>query len=331
MRAILCREFGPPTSLTRSEIDEPELTPGSVKIAVEACGINFPDILMVAGKYQQQPPMPFVPGAEVAGRVSALGDGVTHLNVGDRVGAFTGHGGLAECLVAKAHLVYPLPEALPAELAAAFVLAYGTSYHALNDRAELGKGETLLVLGAAGGVGLAAVQIGAAMGANVIAAASSDEKIELALANGASAGIRYDQENLKDAVREHTNGHGADVIYDPVGGEMTNTALRSIAWGGRLAIIGFAAGDIPALPANLPLLKGASIVGVFWGRHVELEPKKHAANMQALQGMLASGALRPVVQSPYPHARAADALQCLADRRALGKLVVKVSDATGWS
>ncbi|MEL7537640.1 MAG: NADPH:quinone oxidoreductase family protein [Pseudomonadota bacterium] len=325
MRAIVCQEHGSPSSLQLLDVAEPEVGAGDVKIAVDACGINFPDVLMVAGRYQMQPPLPFSPGAEIAGRIVELGSDVERFKVGDRVGALLGYGGLAEFALAKPHQVYPIPEGVPAELAAAFTLAYGTSYHALHDRGRLASGETLLVLGAAGGVGLAAVQLGHAAGASVIAAASSDEKLALAAEHGATKTINYSRDSLREQVKALTDGRGVDVVYDPVGGELTEAALRSLAWGGRLLVIGFAAGNIPTIAANLLLLKGSSAVGVFWGRHVEAEPDRHRNNMAALQRLLAERKIRPVVQSPYPLAAAADALTCLAERRALGKLVVKVS------
>lgn len=326
MRAIRCHTLDGPASLRLDDIPEPAAGPGEVKIAVDACGINFPDYLMVVGKYQMRPPLPFSPGAEIAGRVAAVGDGVTSFSVGDRVGAIPGVGGLAEFVVAKATAVYPLPDNLPAELAAAFVLAYGTSYHALHDRAGIAAGDTLLVLGAAGGVGLAAVEIGAAVGARVIAAASSAEKLALTRERGATDTINYAEEDLRERARELTEGRGVDIVYDPVGAAMTLPAIRSLAWGGRLLVVGFAGGDIAAIPANLLLLKEASAVGVFWGRHVEVEPELHASNMRRLGEMLATGRLRPVVQPPYPLARAAEAIDCLARREALGKLVVRVTE-----
>ena len=325
MRALRCHELNGPPGLRLDEIDEPEPGPGEIKIAVDACGINFPDFLMTLGKYQARPPLPFAPGAEIAGRVAALGSDVQGFAVGDRVGALLGFGGLADFAIAKPDQVYPLPDAVPAELAAAFVLAYGTSYHALHDRARILADESLLVLGAAGGVGLAAVEIGNAAGARVIAAASTDEKLALAREHGASDTVNYSSEPLRERIKALTDGRGVNVVYDPVGGDFTAEAIRCLAWGGRYLVVGFAAGAIPDIAANQLLLRGSSAVGVFWGRHVEEEPERHAANMQSLQKLLGSGQLRPVLQPAYSLDNAADAIRRIGERGALGKLVVRIS------
>ncbi|MEM8982310.1 MAG: NADPH:quinone oxidoreductase family protein [Pseudomonadota bacterium] len=324
MRAVLCQQHGIPASLTLTDIAEPTPGPNDVAIAVDACGLNFPDVLMIAGRYQVQPPLPFVPGLEIAGRITALGERVRGFTAGQRVGAFMASGGLAELAVAPAASVYPIPDEVPAPLAAAFTLAYGTSYHALHDRGAINSGDTVLVLGAAGGVGLAAVDIAVAAGARVIAAASTAEKLDAAKALGATDLINYVDESLVDRVRELTDKRGADIIYDPVGAEFTDQALRCLAWGGRLLIVGFAAGDIASLPANRLLLKGAAAVGVYWGQHVANEPSKHAHNMGELQRLLQTGLLHPTIQPPVPLEDAIDALTTLAERRAIGKLVVAV-------
>ena len=322
MKAILCKEHGGPEVLVLEDIAEPELAQGEVRIAVKACGVNFPDVLMVAGKYQMQPPMPFAPGAELAGEVLETAQGVAHLQTGQRVLAMTGFGGMAEQVCVPAHRVMPIPDEMPFETAAAFMLTYGTSYYALKQRAQLKPDETLLVLGAAGGVGLAAVELGRLLGANVIAAASSAEKLEIAREYGASMSINYVSDNLKEQVRELTSGKGADVIYDPVGGDLFDLCLRSVAWNGRILIIGFASGSIPKIPANLPLLKGASLVGVFWGRFAEEETAQHVQNTRDLFGWYANDEIRPRISATFTLADGADALATLAERRATGKVVV---------
>ncbi len=324
MKAALCKTYGPPESLVLEDIAEPQPGPGEVCIDVRACGINYPDVLMMAGKYQVRPPLPFSPGVEVAGVVAALGDGVDGVAVGQRVLGLPGHGGLAEKVCVAQRQLAPLPDGIDFTTAAAFVLTYGTSYHALVQRAGLQPGETLLVLGAAGGVGLAAVELGRNLGARVIAAASTPDKLELAREYGAVETVNYTEESLKDAVKRLTDGRGADVIYDPVGGDLFDDCMRSVAWRGRVLVVGFAAGDIPKVPTNLALLKGASIVGVFWGRHVELEPDVHAANMQALVGDLLAGKLKPHVSRTFALDEAGAALNTLATRQARGKVVVTI-------
>jgi NADPH2:quinone reductase len=324
VRAVLCREFGPPESLVLEDIAEPELGDGQVRIAVKACGINFPDLLMIAGKYQLKPPIPFSPGAELAGDILEVSGDVTGLKPGQKVVAVSGFGGMAEQICVDARRVLPLADAIDYVPAAAFLLAYGTAYHALKQRAQLRRGETLAVLGAAGGVGLAAVEVGKMMGATVIAAASSAEKLKLAAKYGADHLINYSESKLKDGINEITGGRGADVIYDPVGGDLFEQCLRAIAWGGRLLVIGFTSGKIPSVPANLPLLKGSSIVGVFWGRFTEEEPQTNAENAAELFRLLQEGKLKPHVSETFPLEEAACALEAVAKRRARGKIVVKI-------
>jgi NADPH2:quinone reductase len=291
-------------------------------VDVRACSATFPDVLMIQGLYQFKPPFPFSPGGEIAGVVSAVGDGVTTVAPGDRVIVPLGWGGMAEQLRAPAPAVVPLPDGVGFEAAAGFLYAYGTAFHALRDRGALRPGETLLVLGAAGGVGLAAVELGATMGATVVAAASSESKLAVCRERGAAMTIDYEQEDLKSAVRELTGGRGADVVYDPVGGRFSGPALRSIAWSGRYLVIGFAAGEIPKLPLNLPLLKGCSVVGVFWGAFVQHEPERANANATELVGMLGDGRLQPHVSATFPLAEGGQAIRHLADRKAEGRVVV---------
>lgn len=324
VRAVLCKEFGPPGSLVMEDVAEPELDRGQVRIAIRACGVNFPDLLMIAGKYQQQPPMPFSPGAELAGDVIEIASDVADIKQGQRVIAVTGFGGMAEQICVHAQKVVPLPDAIDYVPAAAFLLAYGTAYHALKQRAQLQAGETLAVLGAAGGVGLAAVEIGKLIGATVIAAASTTDKLKLTAEYGADHLINYTDTSLKDGIHEITAGAGADVIYDPVGGELFEQSLRAVAWRGRVLVIGFASGQISKIPANLPLLKGSSIVGVFWGRFTEEEPETNAENTAELFRLLQDGKLKPHVSETYPLEKSALALEALAARRAKGKIVIKI-------
>ncbi len=275
MRAVICKEYGPPESLVIEDLESLTPGPGQVVVGVKACGVNFPDTLIIEGKYQFKPPLPFSPGGEVAGTVQAIGEGVEGVTIGDRVIAFTGWGGFAEEVLVEAKALIPIPEPMDFATASAFVMVYGTSHYALKDRARLQPGETLLVLGAAGGVGLAAVELGKAMGAHVIAAASSDEKLAVCREHGADQCINYSSEDLKERIKTLTAGKGADVIYDPVGGPYSEAALRGIAWEGRYLVIGFAAGDIPRIPLNLTLLKGCSIVGVFWGTFTSRNPQRN--------------------------------------------------------
>lgn len=325
MRAVLCERHGTPDELVIGDIERPELEPGQVRIRVRACGVNFPDVLMVAGRYQVQPDLPFVPGAEFAGDIIDVGEGVNGLETGQRVLAMCGYGAMAEEACVAAGTVIPIPDSMDYRTAAGFLLTYSTSYHALRQRAGLSAGDTLLVLGAAGGVGLTAVELGAAAGANVLAAASSAEKLALAERYGATSLIDYSRERLKHRVREITDGHGADVIYDPVGGKLFDDCLRSVAWNGRILVVGFAAGDIQQIPANLPLLKGASVVGVFWGRFAEREPEAQAMNTRELLGLYDNGQLKPHISKVFPLEEAAAALKMLAERRAMGKVIVEIA------
>lgn len=322
MRAVLCQQWGLPDQLTVGEVVPREPKAGEVRIRVKAAGVNFPDALIVQGKYQLQPPFPFTPGAEIAGEIISIGTGVKHLKAGDRVVAFCGIGGFAEEVVASASAVMPLAPGMDFTLAAAFSLAYGTSWHAIRDRAQLQAGETMLVLGAAGGVGLAAVEIGKAIGARVIAAASSRAKLDICKQHGADALINYESEDLREALKRLTDGKGPDVIFDPVGGAYAEPAFRSIAWRGRHLVIGFAAGPIPALPWNLPLLKGASIMGVFWGEFAKREPLANLAGMSEMLGWMAEGKIRPLISRTYSLAEAPLALNDLLARRVSGKLVI---------
>lgn len=322
MRALICTAFAEPEALTVQTVPDPTPGPGEVVLDVRAAGVNYPDALMVMGQYQVKPPLPFTPGAEAAGVISAVGKGVTHLRPGQRAVAFTGTGAFAEKLLAPASVVMPLPDGLELEVAAGLPLAYGTSMHALADRAQLQAGETLLVLGAAGGVGLAAVMIGKALGARVIAAASSEEKLELCRAHGADETLNYGAEDLRERLKTLTGGQGPDVIFDPVGGDLAEPAFRSIGWGGRYLVVGFAGGEIPRLPLNLPLLKGASLVGVFWGEFARRDPQANARNMARLTEWVLDGTLRPLVSGRYPLERTPEALRALLDRRVTGKVVV---------
>jgi NADPH:quinone reductase len=324
VRALLCKAFGPPESLVIEEVEDPKPEGGQVVIDVEACAVNFPDVLMIQDMYQFKPPLPFSPGAEVAGTVSAIGEGVDTLEVGDRVLASPGWGGLAEKVAVDARSAIEVPDGIDAVHASSFLYAYGTSHYALKDRGQLQPGETLLVLGAAGGVGLAAVDLGTAMGANVIAAASTDDKLEVCRERGATMTINYATEDLKTRIRELTGGVGADVVYDPVGGPYSEPALRSTAWEGRFLVIGFADGEIPRVPLNLALLKGCSIVGVFWGAFVGRERQRHRENVAELLEWWKEGKLRPHVSMTYPLERASEAIRELADRKAKGKVVVTI-------
>ncbi|MFO1392817.1 MAG: NADPH:quinone oxidoreductase family protein [Steroidobacteraceae bacterium] len=322
MRAVVCRELTGIEGL-RLEADwpEPVAAPGEVVVDVKAAALNFPDLLTIRGLYQERPPLPFVVGSEMSGVVSSVGEGVKHLRVGDRVVAACGRT-LAERVAARASLVVPAPPGLSFEAAAGVCITYFTTLHALKQRASLAPGETLLVLGAAGGVGTTAVELGREMGATVIAAASSAEKLELARSLGAAHLVNYSTEDLRQRLKEITGGKGVDVVYDPVGGDLAEPALRSMAWGGRYLVIGFAAGQIPSIPLNLPLLKGCSIVGVFWGSFVQREPEVQKRNVVELWEMFQSGRLKPVVGETHELADYAAAFESLQARRARGKVVV---------
>jgi len=324
MKAILCKQYGPPESLTFEELPSPRPGPGEAVVAVKAASVNFPDVLIIQNKYQFKPPLPFSPGSELAGVVKEIGEGVTAFKPGDKVIAFTTYGAFAEEVKTETARLLPMPEGMDYPSAAAFLLTYGTSDHALRDRGALKAGETLLVLGAAGGVGLAAIEIGKALGARVIACASSEEKLAVCREHGADATINYAAEDLRERVKALTDGRGVDVVYDPVGGPYSEPAFRSLAWRGRLLVVGFAAGDIPKLPLNLALLKGASVVGVFWGDFARREPQQFAQSVGQLARWYAEGKLRPHVSQTLPLARAADALKLMAARQVKGKLVLTV-------
>ena len=322
MRALVCPAIGSLDSLRLDELPDPIPGPKQVLIDVKAAAANFPDVLMIEGKYQFKPPVPFAPGCELSGIVKSVGAEVTHVKPGDAVLAIVPHGAFAEEAVADAARVVPLPPGADLELAASFLFTYGTSYHALKDRGRLVPGETLLVLGAAGGVGLAAVDLGKRMGATVIAAASSADKLEACRSRGADHTIDYAREDLRERIKAITQERGVDVVYDPVGGAYSEPALRGMAWGGRFLVVGFAAGDIPKIPLNLALLKGCSIVGVFWGDFTRKERDAHRENTQQLLKWFASGEIRPLVSERFPLARAAEALRAVKDRKVKGKVLV---------
>lgn len=322
MKALLCKEFGLPETLVLEEIPSPSVAKGQVIISVKACGVNFPDTLIIQNKYQFKPPFPFSPGGEVSGIVKGIGEGVKHLKVGDKVFSMTGWGGFAEEVAGDAMKTLPMPPNMDFVTAASVMYTYGTSYHALKDRAALKADETLLVLGAAGGVGLAAVQLGVLMGAKVIAAASSDEKLAVCRELGASETINYTKDDLKERLKALTNGKGVDVIYDPVGDKYTEPALRSIAWKGRYLVVGFAAGEIPKIPLNLALLKGCQIVGVFWGQFAALEPMNSMQNFKELLGMIAEGKLKQHIYRTYTLAEAPQALNDMIERKVVGKAII---------
>ncbi len=323
MKAIQCVQWGGPEQLRLAECALPEPAAGEVRIRVEAAGVNFPDALIIQKKYQLQPPLPFVPGTEVAGTVDAVGDGVARLKPGDRVVAFVGLGGFAEYVCAPQLQVASLPDGVDPAVAAGFTLTYATSQHALVERGGLRRGETLLVLGAGGGVGLAAVELGRRAGARVIAAASSPAKLAAARGCGAEELVDYSKVDLREAVKAITDGRGVDVVYDPVGGGHTTAALRSLAWRGRLLVVGFAAGEIPQIPANLLLLKEVSAIGVYWGEFAKRDPEANRRLLAQLIGWLADGSLRPLVSKQYPLVETPRALQDLLARRAIGKLVIR--------
>ena len=324
MKALVCRAFGSIESLAVEDLPDPAPLAGQVVVGVRACGVNFPDVLIVQGKYQFKPTPPFSPGGEVAGVVEAVGSGVTGLRVGDRVIAIAAWGGMAEKLAADASQVLPIPDGVDFVTASCVASAHGTTLYALRDRAKLQAGETLLVLGASGGLGLAAVQIGKRMGARVIAAASSPEKLETCRKHGADLLVDYVKEDLKARVKAMTDGAGANVVYDPVGGSATEAALRAIAWEGRLLVLGFTAGEIPKIAANLVLLKGCSVVGVYWGMSVMRNPAHSRAILEEILGWLKDGSLRPHVHVRVPLSRSLDALRAIEERRVQGKAVVVV-------
>ncbi len=324
MKAVLCKAFGPADTLVVEDVSSPEIKKNEVLLDVHAAGINFPDTLIIEGKYQFKPPFPFSPGGEASGVISAVGEKVSHLKVGDRVMALTGWGSCAEQIAVPAYNILPMPDAMDFTTAAAFSMTYGTAMHALKQRGALQAGETLLVLGASGGVGLAAIEIGKAMGARVIAAASSAEKLEVARQAGADELINYQDEDVRERLKTLTKGQGVDVVIDPVGGDLFETVFRSIAWNGRMLVIGFASGTIPSLPVNLPLLKGAAVIGVFWGSFAQRQPQDNVANFQQLFAWFAEGKLKPLVSQTFALEDTAQAINTLAARKAVGKLVVKV-------
>lgn len=322
MHAWLCENPTGVDAVAWKELPTPQPAAGEVLIAIKAASLNFPDLLVVQGKYQVKPTPPFVPGSEFAGVVEAVGDGVRHVKAGDPVAAFAGTGGFATHACVKAEVVMPLPRGFAFDDAAAFVLTYGTSHHALVDRAQLRAGETVLVLGAAGGVGSAAIQVAKATGATVIAAASSDDKCAFCRSLGADATINYTTQDLRKALEQLTAGKGPDVVYDPVGGDLAEPVLRAIAWRGRYLVIGFAGGGIPALPWNLPLLKGASIVGVFWGSFVRREPAQSARGLTELAQWYAQGRIKPAIDQRLPMRELPGAFARMASRKVQGKLLL---------
>jgi NADPH2:quinone reductase len=324
MKAVLCKQHGLPDTLVVEEIPSPKAGAKQVVITVKACGVNFPDTLIIQNKYQFKPELPFSPGGEVAGIIKEVGEGVSHLNVGDTVIAMTGWGGFAEEVLTDASRVFPVPPVFDFKTAATFAYVFGTSYHALKDRAQLKEGETVLVLGASGGVGLAAVQLAKVMGAKVIAAASTEAKLAVCSQYGADAIVNYSDDNWREQVKVLTEGKGVDVVYDAVGGHYAEPALRSMAWNGRYLVVGFAAGDIPKIPLNLPLLKGCAVVGVFWGEFATRQKKDNQANMMQLFGWLMQGKIKPHISAEYPLEQAAQALNDLLERKATGKVVLVV-------
>jgi NADPH:quinone reductase len=323
MKALLCTRYGTPDDLEIADIAEPAAGPGEVVVKLQAAALNFFDTLIIAGKYQFKPVPPFSPAAEFAGTVERLGAGVTSFKTGDRVLGYMTYGAARERVAVAADRLIKIPDALDFDRAAGICITYGTTFHALKDRAELERGEILAVLGASGGVGLAAIELGKIMGARVIACASSDEKLAFARSHAANEGINYSTDDLKEALRRVTDGRGADVIYDPVGGPYTEPALRSIAWKGRLLVVGFAAGDIPKLPLNLVLLKGCDVRGVFWGSWIERDPAGHRANTEQLLRWCVDGKLSSHVHAVYPLAEGPAALKAIAARKVMGKVILR--------
>lgn len=324
MKAILCKSYGLPASLVLEELPSPVPKKNEVLVSVKACSVNFPDTLIIQGLYQFKPPMPFTPGSDIAGIVKAVGEDVKNLKVGEEVFGLVATGGFAEEVIVPANTCFPKPTTISFSVAASFMMAYGTSYHALKDRAALKAGETLVILGASGGVGLAAVELGKMMGARVIAAASTDEKLALCKEYGASEVINYQTEDLKTRIKELTGGKGADVIYDPVGSHFSEAALRAIAWKGRFLVVGFAAGDIPKIPLNLALLKGCQIVGVFWGAFAMKEAKVNFKNTIELIQYFQEGKLKPYIYGTYPLAETATALEEVMARKVKGKIIIEM-------
>jgi NADPH2:quinone reductase len=329
MKAMLCKEYGPPETLVLSEVPPAKAGPGQIAVSVKACGVNFPDVLIIENKYQFKPPLPFAPGAEIAGVVKEIGDGVTRFKPGARVIASVGNGGMQEEVVVDPNRCIPMPDEMDFATGAGLILTYGTSHYALKDRAELKAGETLVVLGAAGGVGLAAVELGKAFGARVVAGASSQEKVDLAKKHGADDGFVYpsgkltrdQQKELSEQIKQMTGGKGADVLYDPVGGDYAEPAVRAMNWEGRYLVIGFTAG-IPSIPLNLTLLKSCDVLGVFWGAFTARNPKRNQEHLAEILRWTVEGKLKPHISARFPLARAGEAIRMLADRKAMGKVVV---------
>ncbi len=322
MKAVLCKSFGAPETLTFEEVDSPPISAGKIKISVKAVSLNFPDTLIIQNKYQFKPELPFSPGGEVSGKIIEIGEGVKHLRVGMRVCALTGWGGLAEEVVTDAMRVLPIPDSMDFSVASCMLYIYGTAYHALKDRAALQPNETILILGAAGGVGLAAVELAKNMGATVIAAASTEEKLKVCAARGADYCINYSESDWRDKIKNIVGNKGIDVVFDPVGDALAEPVVRMLAWRGRYLVVGFAGGEIPKIPLNLVLLKGASLVGVFWGSFTEKQPHESLKNMQELLEMYEQGKLFPYIQKKYSLSETPQALNDLIYRRAIGKIVV---------
>jgi NADPH2:quinone reductase len=322
MKAVLCKALGPAANLVLENLPSPRPGRGEAVVAVKAAGLNFFDTLIIEGKYQFKPNPPFSPAAEFAGIVKAVGEEVGEVRPGDRVMAYCGWGAAREEVAIAASMLVPIPPSISFEEAAGLIVTYGTSYHALHDRGELRPGETLAVLGASGGVGQAAIELGKAMGARVIACASSEEKLAVCRSLGADSVVNYSQGSLRDQLKELTDGGGVDVVYDPVGGALSEAALRATAWEGRFLVIGFASGTIPKIPLNLVLLKGCQLIGVFWGDHVAREPDKHRANMAKLMELCGAGRIRPRIDRVFPLAETAAALDVLSRREAQGKIIL---------
>jgi NADPH:quinone reductase len=322
VKAVLCKAFGPPKNLVIEEVPSPVAGAGQVVVSVRACGVNFPDTLIIEGKYQFKPALPFSPGAEVAGVVKEVDPGVAHVRVGDRVMGFNPYGGFAEEVVVGADSLMPIPDGMDFETASSVIMTFGTCIHALKDRANIQPGERLLVLGAAGGIGLAAVELGKVLGVRVIAAASSDEKLAVCREYGADDTINYRTEDLRERIKALTAGQGVDVVVDPVGGEYAEPALRGMAWNGRYLVIGFTAGEIPRIPLNLPLLKGCSIVGVFWGSFAARDPERNRTHLTKVFERFTTGQLRSRISARYPLEQAADALNAIINRTVTGKVIL---------
>ena len=324
MKAVVCESLGGPENLVYKEV--PSLVPGpkEIIISVKACAINFPDTLIIQGKYQMRPELPFSPGSDIAGIVKEVGEEVTQFKAGDEVFGVVPFGGFAEELKTSVKNIFPKPPGMNFKIAASFLYAYGTSLHAIKDRGNLQAGETIVILGASGGVGLAAVDLAKQMGARVIACASTEEKLALCKQYGADETINYEQEDLKQRIKELTDDRGADVIYDPVGGKYTEPALRAMAWLGRYLVVGFAAGEIPKIPLNLALLKGCAITGVFWGRSTKEDPQKNLANSLQILQWFEEGKIKPHIHKTYQLADAAEALKEMMGRRVIGKVVLEV-------